>query len=212
MTQPRPSAAGRSSLALALNQYYTGPRPGIALTVAAVALVAAVAIGIAHVVMLGQTGMVISDGQRTMRTLNRYNAALEVWRQMAVIPEKDVQFPAQKRLQDSIATALRNDIKTLQSQTADATNARLLGDVLNDLPSGGTEKTPVQDLGTKGRAAMIVLSARVDSSLFRAAQTHQRSQFFAALLIGLTVIASASLIFPMAWAYLRFKRGIPPGI
>src|SRR5260370_42295020 len=98
MTQPRPSAAGRSSLALALNQYYTGPRPGIALTIAAVALIAAVAIGIAHVVMLGQTGMVISDGQRAMRTLNRYNPALEGWRQMAGIPEKDVQVPAQQRV------------------------------------------------------------------------------------------------------------------
>ncbi|MBI4503029.1 MAG: hypothetical protein HY700_17965 [Gemmatimonadetes bacterium] len=211
MTQPRMSA-GRSSLAIALNQYYTGPRPGIALTISAVALIAAVAIGVAHVVMLGQSGMAIADGQRTMRTLHKYNAALEVWRQMAVIPEKDVQFPAQKRLRDSIATALRNDIQTLQSQTTDATNARLLGSVLTDLQSGGAEKTPALDLGANGRAAMIVLAAREDSALFRAAQKYQRSQFFAALLIGLTVIASASLIFPMAWAYVRFKRGIPPGV
>ena len=209
MTQPRMST-GRSSLAIALNQYYKGPRPGIALTISALALSAAVAIGVAHVVMLGQSGLAISDGQRAMRTLNKYNAALEVWRQMAVIPEKDVQFPAQKRLRDSIAAALRNDIKTLQSQTTDATNARLLGTVLTDLQSGGA--TPLQDLGANGRAAMIVLSAREDSALFRAAQRYQQSQFFAALLIGLTVIASASLIFPMAWAYVRFKRGIPPGV
>ena len=52
MTQPRMST-GRSSLAIALNQYYTGPRPGIALTISALALIAAVAIGVAHVVMLG---------------------------------------------------------------------------------------------------------------------------------------------------------------
>jgi hypothetical protein len=211
MTQPRMST-GRSSLAIALNQYYTGPRPGIALTISALALIAAVAIGIAHIVMLGQSGMAIADGQRTMRTLHKYNAALEVWRQMAVVPEKDVQFPAQKRLRDSIATALRNDIKTLQSQTNDATNSRLLGSVLTDLQAGGAEKTPAQDLGANGRAAMIVLAAREDSALFRAAQRYQQSQFFAALLIGLTVIASASLIFPMAWAYVRFKRGIPPGV
>ena len=211
MTQPRMSA-GRSSLAIALNQYYTGPRPGIALTISAIALIAAVAIGVAHVVMLGQSGLAIADGQRTMRTLHKYNAALEVWRQMAVIPEQDVQFPAQKRLRDSIATALRNDIQTLQSQTTDATNARLLGTVLTDLTPGGAGQAAAQDLGTNGRAAMIVLAAREDSSLFRAAQRYQRSQFFAALLIGLTVIASASLIFPMAWAYVRFKRGIPPGV
>ena len=211
MAQPRMST-GRSSLAIALNQYYTGPRPGVALTIAAIALIAAVAIGIAHVVMLGQSGLAIADGQRTMRTLHKYNAALEVWRQMAVLPEKDIKFPEQKHLRDSIATALRNDIQTLQSQSSDATNARLLGNVLSDLTPGGAEKAPAMDLGANGRAAMIVLAAREDSALFRAAERYQRSQFFAALIIGLTVVASASLIFPMAWAYVRFKRGIPPGV
>src|SRR6186997_857348 len=75
MTQPRTSTQ-RSSLAIALNQYYVGPRPGVALTISAVALLAAVAIGIAHVVMLGQSGAAIADGQRAMRTLHRYNAVL----------------------------------------------------------------------------------------------------------------------------------------
>jgi len=211
MTQPRMST-GRSSLAIALNQYYTGPRPGIALTIAAVALLAAVGVGIAHVTMLGQSGLAIADGQRAMRTLHKYNAALEVWRQMAVIPEKDIKFPEQKRLRDSIATALRNDIQTLQSQTTDATNSRLLGTVLNDLQPSDAGRAPALDLGDNGRAAMIVLAAREDSALFRAAQKYSQSQFFAALLIGLTVIAAGVLIFPMAWAYVRFKRGIPPGM
>src|SRR5712692_3882344 len=134
MSQPRMSQP-RSSLAIAL-QYYKGPRPGIALTIAAVALIAAVVIGIVHITMLGQSGLAISDGQRAMRTLHRYNAALEVWRQMAVLPEKDLKFPQQKRLRDSIASALRNDIQNLQAQTKDATNFRLLGDVLSDLQPG----------------------------------------------------------------------------
>ena len=211
MTQPRTSV-GRSSLAIALNQYYTGPRPGVALTIAAVALIAAVAIGIAHVVMLGQSGLAISDGQTAMRTLHRYNAALEVWRQMAVLPEKDIQFPAQKRLRDSIAASLRTEITALRSQTKDSTNARLLGTVLADLQPGGADKVPTMDLGTNGRGAMIVLAAREDSALFRAAQRYAMSQIYAAVLIGLTVIAAATLIFPMAWAYVRFKRGIPPGV
>jgi hypothetical protein len=211
MTPPRMST-GRSSLAIALNQYYTGPRPGIALTIAAVALIAAVGVGVAHVTMLGQSGLAIADGQRTMRTLHKYNAALEVWRQMAVLPEKDIAFPEQKRLRDSIATALRNDFQTLQSTTTDVTNARLLGDVMADLKPGGAEKAAMLDLGNSGRAAMIVLAAREDSALFRAAERYQRSQFFAALLIGLTVLAAGVLIFPMAWAYVRFKRGIPPGM
>jgi hypothetical protein len=211
MTQPRTST-GRSSLAIALSQYYSGPRPGVALTIAAVALVAAVAIGVAHVVMLGQSGLAIADGQRTMRTLHKYNAALEVWRQMAILPEKDIKFPEQKRLRDSIAGALRNDIQALQNASSDPTNNRLLGAVLTDLQPGGAEKAPALDLGESGRAAMIVLAAREDSALFRAAQRYARSQFFAALVIGLTVVAAASLIFPMAWAYVRFKRGIPPGV
>ena len=211
MTQPRTST-GRSSLAIALNQYYSGPRPGVALTISAVALIAAVGIGIAHVVMLGQSGLAIADGQRTMRTLHKYNAALEVWRQMAVLPEKDIKFPEQKRLRDSIAGALRNDIQTLQNTSTDPINNRLLGNVLTDLQPGGAEKAPALDLGESGRAAMIVLTARGDSALFRGAQRYARSQFFAALVIGLTVVAAASLIFPMAWAYVRFKRGIPPGV
>jgi len=211
MTQPRTSV-GRSSLAIALNQYYTGPRPGVALTIAAVALIAAVGVGIAHVMMLGQSGLAISDGQTAMRTLHRYNAALEVWRQMAVLPEKDIKFPEQKKLRDSIAAALRTEITALRSQTKDSTNARLLGTVLADLQPGGADKAPMMDLGTNGRGAMIVLAAREDSSLFRAAQRYATSQLFAAVLIGLTVVAAATLIFPMAWAYVRFKRGIPPGV
>jgi len=56
----------RSSLAIAL-QDYAGPRPGIALTIAAVALIAALAIGAVHIVTLGRTGSIIEDGQRTIR-------------------------------------------------------------------------------------------------------------------------------------------------
>src|SRR3954467_12438877 len=149
MTQPRTSV-GRSSLAIALNQYYTGPRPGVALTIAAVALIAAVGVGIAHVVMLGQSGLAISDGQTAMRTLHKYNAALEVWRQMAILPEKDIKFPEQKRLRDSIASALRNDIQGLQNASNDPTNNRLLGNVLTDLQPGGAEKAPALDLGDNG--------------------------------------------------------------
>lgn len=131
---------------------------------------------------------------------------------MASLPEKDLQFPEQRRLRDSIATALRNDIQALQGQTTDATNFRLLGDVLSDLQTAGGTKSPALDLGDKGRAAMIVLAAREDSSLFRAAERYQRSQFFAAIVIGLTVLAAGSLIVPISWAYVRYKRGIPPGM
>ena len=213
MSQPRMSAP-RSSLAIALGQYYTGPvRPGVALTISAVALLAAMVVGVFHVIMLGRSGLAISEGQGTMRTLNRYNAALEVWRQMASLPEKELQFPEQIRMRDSIAGSLRNEFTTLQGAVHDSVDKRLIGQVLGDLATTqpGTAAGRM-DFGTAGRGAMIVLSARQDSALFRAASDYQRSQFLAAVLIGLTVIASASLIFPISWAYIRYKQGIPPGI
>lgn len=210
MTQPRQSTP-RSSLAIAL-QYYKGPRPGIALTIAAVALIAAVVIGMVHVVMLGQSGMAISEGQNTMRTLHRYNAALEVWRQMSALPAEELQFPQQRQLRDSIAGALQADLASLRDNMGDSTDKRLVGQVLTDLQQASPGSNGQFDLGTAGRSAMIVLAARQDSALFRAAQRYQQSQFFAAIVIGLTVLASASLIFPIAWVYVRFKQGIPPGM
>lgn len=213
MSQPRMSAP-RSSLAIALGQYYTGPvRPGVALTIAAVALLAAMVVGVLHVIMLGRSGLAISAGQGTMRTLNRYNAALEVWRQMASLPEKELQFPQQIRLRDSIASALQTEFTTLQGTVSDSVDKRLIGQVLSDLAATAPGSvTGRMELGTQGRGAMIVLSARQDSALFRAAGDYHRSQFLAAVLIGLTVIASASLIFPISWAYIRYKQGIPPGL
>lgn len=213
MSQPRMSSP-RSSLAIALGQYYTGPvRPGVALTIAAVALLAAMVVGVFHVVTLGQSGLAISSGQRTMRTLNRYNAALEVWRQMASLPEREMQFPAQVALRDSIAAGLRSELTELQATVPDSTDQRLIGQVLGDLATSAPGSvTGRVELGMSGRSAMIVLSARQDSALFRAAANYQRSQFLAAVLIGLTVIASAALIFPISWAYIRYKQGIPPGM
>jgi hypothetical protein len=59
---------------------------------------------------------------------------------------------------------------------------------------------------------MMVLAARQDSALFRAAAQSQQSQMFAAILIALTIIAAGVLIIPMSWVYVRYKRGIPPGM
>jgi hypothetical protein len=188
MTQPR------SSLAIAL-QDYKGLRPGIALTIAAIALIAALIVGIIHTVGLGRSSGAIAEGGRTMRTLHRYTATLEVWRQMAASPQ---QFPEQQKLRDSLAAALKTQ----------------LGEIIGDINSW-TPDRPVAaglDLGQRGREAMMVLTARQDSALFRTAAGYQRSQMFAAILIGLTVIAAGVLIIPMSWVYVRYKRGIPPGM
>lgn len=204
MTQPR------SSLAIAL-QDYKGLRPGIALTIAAVALVAALIVGIVHTVGLGRSGGAIAEGGRTMRTLHRYNATLEVWRQMAASPQ---QFPEQQKLRDSLAGSLKTQLGELQAQLVDSTDKELVGEIVGDINSWTPDRpvTAGLDLGQRGREAMMVLTARQDSALFRTAAGYQRSQMFAAMLIGLTVIAAGVLIIPMSWVYVRYKRGIPPGM
>jgi hypothetical protein len=53
---------------------------------------------------------------------------------------------------------------------------------------------------------MVVLTARQDSALFLAAARYNRSQYFAAVFIGLAVVAAGVLIIPMSWIYVRFKR------
>ena len=200
----------RSSLAMALNDY-RGMRPGIALTIAALALVAAMAVGITLVIMLGRSGGIIEQGRQTVRALHSYNAALEVWRQMAMDPSTGSPESRDLELRDSIATALRVNLRDLQARLSDPDDRELVDEVLNDLkrPHEGAE--PV-GLSGAGRGAMIVLTARQDSALFQAATRYQRSQFLAALLVSLTVVAAGVLIIPMSWVYVRYKKGIPPGL
>ena len=194
-------------------QDYKGIRPGIALTIAAVALIAAIGLGIVHIYMLGRSGDAIDDGRGTIRTLHSYNAALEVWRQMAAMPETEVRFEDQRRLRDSISLALREDLRALQEQLADTVDRQLVGEVLEDLDMTAVARGAAgTELGLRGREAMIVLTARQDSALFRAAAEYHRSQYFAALVIGLAVIAAGILIVPMSWMYVRYKRGVPPGL
>lgn len=203
-------AQRRSSLAIAL-QDYRGPRPGIALTVAAIALIAALVVGVIHVLMLGRSGATISEGQQTVRTLHSYNAALEIWRQMAATPETAFAFPEQVRLRDSLGRALRTNLRQLSAELSDSIDRSLVAEILEDLTVAESE-VALFELGAASRNAMIVLTARQDSALFRAASQYQRSQFFAAVLVGLTVVAAGVLIIPMSWAYMRYKRGIPPGV
>lgn len=204
MTQPR------SSLAIAL-QDYKGPRPGVALTIAAAALIAALIVGIVHTVLLGRSSAAIRQGGETMRTLHRYNAGLEVWRQMATA---GVQFPDQQRLLDSLGSALHAQLFGLRDVLTDSVDRALVGEVVADLETwrATPQAQPTPNLGLRGREAMMVLAARQDSALFRAAARSQRAQMFAAILIALTIIAAGVLIIPMSWVYVRYKRGIPPGM
>jgi hypothetical protein len=203
MTRP---SMPRSSLAMAL-QDYKGPRPGIALTVAALALLAALVVGAFHLMGLGRSAAILADSQRAIQVLNRYDATLEVWRQMAT---EDLQFDAQRRLRDSLAFELRLDLRQLQQDLTDSTDRALVGTILADLEA--SRETPQLRPGVAGREAVIVLSARQDSALLEAARTSQRSRLVGAVLLALTVVAAAVLIVPLSWAYVRFKRGVPPGM
>lgn len=207
MTQPR------SSLAIAL-QDYKGPRPGIALTIAAVALVAAMVVGVLHVINLGRAGGKIVEAQQTIGTLHRYNAALEIWRTMSLRPDSELRFPQQRVLRDSIQTALTQNLTDLRSELADTVDQRLATEVIDDLrqTAAKAQAAGTIGIGEQGRGAMLLLAGRQEQELFAAVDTYRRSQYFAAILIGLTVIAAGTLIVPMSWAYIRYKRGIPPGL
>jgi len=201
----RPSVP-RSSLAMAL-QDYKGPRPGIALTLAALALLVALVVGAFHLVGLSRSAAILADSQRAIQSLNRYNATLEVWRQMAT---DTLEFAVQRRLRDSLRFELRLDLRQLREDLADSTDRALVGTILADLDA--PLDPPQLGLGVAGREAIIVLTARQDSALLLAARTSQRSRLVGAVLIALTVVAAAVLIVPLSWAYVRFKRGVPPGM
>jgi hypothetical protein len=59
----------------------------------------------------------------------------------------------------------------------------------------------------EAREAMIVLLARQDSAMFHAAQASQQAVLLSAILLALTIVAAGTLIVPMAWLYVRYKRG-----
>ena len=202
MTQPR------SSLAIAL-QDYKGLRPGIALTIAAVALVGAIGVGAIHILLLGRSVSTIREAGQTIRTMHRYDAALEVWRQMAA---DESGSDMQRRLRDSIALALRAELADLMDETADTTDRRLIGGIVRELTPAASGQADAVDLASAGREEMILLRGRQDDALFSAAEASQRSQIIGAILIALTVIAAGVLIIPMSWVYVRYKRGVPPGL
>jgi len=196
---PRPSV-GRSSFAIAMKDY-TFIRPGIAVTISAATLLAAVIIGVLLIGSLGRAARTVRQGGQTAQTLHRYNAALEVWRGMTVGGDSVLERPEARRMRDSIRTALTDNFSALQAGLEDATDSAMVRTILEGLATGDVELT------ADARQAMIVLLARQDSAMFQAAATSQRAVLFSAVLLGLTVLAAGMLVIPMAWLYVRYKRG-----
>ena len=192
-------------------EYYKGPRPGIALTIAADALVGALVIGVIQVIALGSDRAAISDGQKTARTVNRYAAGLDMWSQMALSLDED--SPDRQRLRDSIGMALRVTLQNLRSELADPMAQVLVNDILESIhnPSSDPE-ADLNTLTTQARSAMIALTERQGLGLFQAVEQSQRAQLISAIGTALTLLAAVCLIVPISWVYLRYKAGVPPGM
>jgi hypothetical protein len=190
----------RSSFAIAMKDY-TLIRPGIAVTISAATLVAALIIGVLLIQSLAHASATVSRGAQASEMLHRYNARYEVWRSMATSSDpmyKGTEVVAQR---DSIRTALQGELSRFGASLAAAQEKDLVQQVLEGLSS--TDAAPT----TKARQAMIVLLHDQDTALFDAAEASQRGVLLAAVLLALTILAAGLLIVPMAWLYVRYKRG-----
>jgi len=196
---PRPSV-GRSSFAIAMKDY-TFIRPGIAVSISAFTLALALVVGFWLIVSLRGAAATVENGARTVETLHKYNAGLEVWRQMVTSTDPAYKRPEALAQRDSIGRALREQLARLATEMPDANDQERVQQVLEGL----TRTDPA--IGTQARQAMIVLLAKQDAAMFKAAETSQKAVLLSAALLGLTVVAAGMLVIPMAWLYIRYKRG-----
>ena len=198
----RPSV-GRSSFAVAMKDY-TLIRPGIAVSISAVTLALALVIGLWLIFSLQQAAQTVARGARTSETLHRYNAGLEVWREMTTSADPRFRRAEAVAQRDSLGRMLRMQLADLGNTTPDSRERELIQTVLGGLTSAGTG---VGGTSNDARQAMIVLLAKQDSAMFQAARGSQQAVLLAAVLLALTIIAASMLIVPMAWLYVRYKRG-----
>ena len=195
----------RSSFAIAMKDY-TFIRPGIAVTISAATLVVALIIGLDLIVSLRHAASTVDRGARAAQTLHRYNAGLEVWRRMATSTDPAYKRPEVVAQRDSIRDALRTQVAGLANRLDNPIDQDLAQSVLEVLTTTDTAT------GTKAREAMIVLLAHQDAALFDAAAAAQRGVLLAAVLLALTVLAAGMMVVPMAWLYIRHKRGATIGV
>jgi hypothetical protein len=195
----RPSV-GRSSFAVAMKDY-TFIRPGIAVTISAATLALALVIGLWLIFSLNEAAKTVALGAHTSETLHRYNAGLEVWREMATSADPRFRRAEAVAQRDTLGRQLRVELASLGSSMEEDQDRQRVQTVLGGLTSTGS------GAGTDARQAMIVLLAKQDSALFNAAQTSQQAVLLSAILLALTIIAAGMLIVPMAWLYVRYKRG-----
>jgi len=182
---------------------YTFIRPGVAVTISAATLSLALIIGLWLIFSLKDAATTVTRGAKTVETLHRYNAGLEVWRQMATGTDAAYRRPEAIAQRDSIGRELRVQLSGLANTMNDERERDLLQNVLLGL----TGATPGSREALDARSAMIVLLAKQDSAMFHAAQASQQAVLLSAILLALTIVAAGTLIVPMAWLYVRYKRG-----
>lgn len=199
-TPPPRMSMPRSSFAIAMKDY-TLIRPGIAVTISAATLVAALIIGVLLIKSLAHASATVSRGAQASEMLHRYNARYEVWRSMATSSDPMYRGTEVVAQRDSIRSALQGELSRFGASLAAAQEKDLVQQVLDGLSS--TDAAPT----TKARQAMIVLLHDQDTALFDAAEASQRGVLLAAVLLALTILAAGLLIVPMAWLYVRYKRG-----
>ncbi len=199
MPPPRPSTP-RGSFAMALKDY-TFIRPGIAVSISAACLIAALVIGGVLISSLRGANATVDLARRTMFTLHGYHAALQTWQQLVASEDPQLRNPESVALRDQIRAALRGQLEALRASVADTGFQRLIGTVLQ-----GLEATAA-GIDEAGRQAMIVVMTRQDDAMLQAVAASQRAVLLSVVLIALTVLAAGTLVVPMAWLYIRFKRG-----
>jgi len=190
----------RSSFAAALTDY-TFVRPGLAVTISALCLIAALVVGGSLIGSLKRASAMVDLARRTAFSLHGYNAALETWHELITSEDPELKRAESRALRDSIRSALTTQLSALSAATPDTSQRKLIGAVVRGLQSMNI------GLDDAARQAMIVVLTRQDDTMFQAVATAQRAVFLSALLIAFTVVAAGTLVIPMAWLYIRYKQG-----
>lgn len=180
---------------------YTFIRPGVAVTISAATLVAALVIGVLLIKSLAHASATVNRGANASQALNRYNARYEVWRSMATSTDPAYKKPEAIAQRDSLQHDIQIEMSRFGAGLTSQQDSTLVQQVLEGLASTDYATT------NKARQAMIVLLAEQDQALFDAAETAQRGVLLAAVLLALTILAAGMMIIPMAWLYVRYKRG-----
>ena len=182
---------------------YTFIRPGIAVTISAVTLALALVIGIWLIISLKEAANTVTRGANTVETLHKYNAGLEVWRLMSTSTDPAYSRPEAVAQRDSIGRELREQLAGVANAMQDERERALVQSVLLGISGATAGSREAQE----ARGAMIVLLAKQDSAMFHAARASQQAVLLSAVLLALTIVAAGMLIVPMAWLYVRYKRG-----